>query len=129
MTDDMRLRWGLQADQTHATVAIFKGEKILAQIDLPSDSVLQAIHGLGALRQQMVQPDRGAGAPAQMPVTLAANPLWAVRPGTGESGVELVINHPAYGVLAFSLPREEAQKLAEHTLSALDHPAGGARAN
>jgi hypothetical protein len=126
MADDLRLRWGLQADQTYATVAIFKGEKILAQIDLPPDSVLQAIRGLGELRQQMIKPEAGSAPPP--PVTLASNPLWAVRPQPGSDGVELVINHPAYGVLAFRLPRAEGQKLAEHTLSALDD-AGQTKAN
>ena len=46
MADELRLRWGLQPGQTHASLGIFRGEKVLAQIDLASDSVLQAIQGL-----------------------------------------------------------------------------------
>ena len=113
MANELRLRWGLQPDQTHATVAIFKGEKILAQIDLPSDSVLQAIHGLGELRQQMIQPDRRSETAASVPPMGVENPLWTLRPRAGTDQLELMVNHPAFGRLAMGFPREEASRLAQ----------------
>src|SRR5947209_2819903 len=100
MADELRLRWGLQPGQAHATLGIFRGEKVLAQIDLPSDSVLQAIQGLGELRQQMIQPDRPAESAPKAQAIGIVNPLWTLRPRAGGGDVELVINHPAFGMLA-----------------------------
>ena len=119
MADELRLRWGLQPSQTHVTVAIFRGEKIQAQLDLPPESVLQAIRGLAQLRQQMIQPEGSAAADAQVLPDRLANPLWRIKTDPETGGPELVVHHPGLGVLGFVFPRAEAEKLVEQLQAAL----------
>jgi hypothetical protein len=121
MAEELRLRWGLQQSQTHLTVAIFRGETLVGQLDLSPDSVLQAIRGFAELRQQMIRPEYGAAAEAP-PVELV-NPLWTVKSDPGREGPELLLNHPGFGVLGFVFPRAEAEKLARQLQAALATPA------
>ena len=120
MANGMRLRWGLQPDQTHLTLAIFRGEVAVAQIDLPYESVLQAIRGLAELRQQMLQPEQMGQPAPEPPAPPVLNPLWAARADPAGQGVELMLRHPGFGVLGFQFPRAEAESLLRELKAALD---------
>ncbi len=122
MAYDLRLSWALQPDQTHLTLAIFRGEKIVASIDLPPDSVLQAVRGMAELRQQMLQPDRPPQPARDVAPASIVNPLWVIKPQPREEAAELVVHHPGFGVLGFVFPRAEVAKMVEQLSLQLETP-------
>ncbi|MBI1775282.1 MAG: hypothetical protein HYR63_08045 [Proteobacteria bacterium] len=126
MADELNLKWGLQPDKTHLTLAIFRGGKIMAQIDLPPASVMLAVRGLAQLRTEMIQPE-GQSEPEGTSASVL-NPLWLIREEKRPEGSELVLQHPGFGVLSFVFPPAEVEKIVEALTAHIDSPAGAPQA-
>ncbi|MBM6581230.1 hypothetical protein ILT44_13625 [Microvirga sp. BT689] len=96
-------------DRQSVSVEVGPVEGPSAPVAMNHEQLTKTIDLLGQARMQMLEGKRIEPLDGTM-VTTISNPMWYVQVAEIDGSL-LAFNHPAYGPVAFALPREDVAKI------------------
>ena len=96
-------------DRQSVTIEIGSVEGPSAPVALNLEQLTKVINFLGQARMQMLEGQRIAPLDGTT-VNTINNPMWYIQVAKIDGSL-LAFNHPAYGPVAFALPREDVAKI------------------
>jgi hypothetical protein len=112
VADELKIDIAVAEDRSAATLRFRSQGGVEASVALTPERLTALIAALGQVRARMV----GSISPPPMggmEVATVLQPRWHVQPDPRRDGSLLAFLHPGFGPLAFSLPREDVQRLVE----------------
>jgi hypothetical protein len=116
-----RLETQISEDNSQVKITFLPESGASGSMNLSLDQLTIFIVALGTIRGEMMI-DKPLPPFEAKSITSILNTLWYVKPEPLSEGTLLAFQHPYFGPVAFSIPRDQCSAMAKEMLNTLEVP-------